>query len=167
VGFRPVEKALFLTTSERARFTDLAVRFRTMISDQVTPKEQERELKKATVTATTNPSVTDPHHKAAMETLDQETGDRMSKVDSPLRRNPEQATLSARSGRRTKNYKKLMPERRRLHHHPATATAARRRWWSLSARRTRTNFLAPQRFPPTTPVRQEHPPAMATATRRR
>ena len=52
VGFRPVEKALFLTTSERARFTDLAVRFRIMISDQVTPKEQERELKKATVTAT-------------------------------------------------------------------------------------------------------------------
>ena len=59
-----------------------------MISDQVSPKEQERELKKAAVTATTNPSVTDPHHKAAMETLDQETGDRMSKVDSPLRRNP-------------------------------------------------------------------------------
>ena len=30
MGFRPVEKALFLTTSERARFTDLAVRFRIM-----------------------------------------------------------------------------------------------------------------------------------------
>ena len=28
MGFRPVEKALFLTTSERARFKDLAVRFR-------------------------------------------------------------------------------------------------------------------------------------------
>ena len=66
VGFRPVGKALFLTTSERARFKDLAVRFRMLsptISDQLSPKEQERELKKATVTATTNPSITVPNHK--------------------------------------------------------------------------------------------------------
>ena len=91
MGFRPVEKALFLTTSERARFKDLAVRFRMLsptISDRLSPKEQERELKKATVTATTNPSITVPNHKPALETLDQETKDSMSKVDSPLRRNP-------------------------------------------------------------------------------
>jgi len=42
----------------------------------------------ATVTSTTNHFTTDPNHKAAMKALDQETGDRMSKVDSPLRRNP-------------------------------------------------------------------------------
>ena len=31
------------------------------ISDQLSPKEQEWELKKATVTATTNPSITTAH----------------------------------------------------------------------------------------------------------